>query len=63
MSVSSQFYLDQADLCGRKALDAALSNQREIYLRSQAAWQAMADRTIRTDAERAKREASKVPAS
>jgi hypothetical protein len=59
MSVSSQFYLEQAAKCARSASDAALDNQRETFLRSQEAWQAMADRAIRVDAERAKRDAAR----
>ena len=49
MSVSSQFYLEQAAKCARSADDAMLDNQREIFRRSSAAWQAMADRAIRTE--------------
>lgn len=59
MSVSSQFYLEQAARCVRSASDAALANQREIFERSAAAWQAMADRAIRTDNERAIRDAAR----
>jgi hypothetical protein len=63
MSVSSQFYLEQAAKCERSAHDAALDNQRAIFERSAAAWQAMADRAIRTDAERAVRDAAREVAS
>ncbi len=56
MSASTQFYLDQAAECGRNALSAPLANQREIQLKAQAAWQAMADRAIKTAAERDRRE-------
>ena len=60
MSVSTQFYLDQAAKCAQGAVDAKLPNQRETFLRSQEAWQAMAERAIRVDAERAKRDAARV---
>lgn len=56
MSVSTQFYLDQAAACGRNALSANLQNQRDVLLKAQAAWQAMADRAIRTAAERDRRD-------
>lgn len=56
MSASTQFYLDQAAECGRNAQSATLQNQREVLLKAQAAWQAMADRAIRTAAERDRRE-------
>ena len=56
MSASTQFYLDQAAACGRNAQSATLQNQREVLLKAQAAWQAMADRAIRTAAERDRRE-------
>ena len=38
MSVSTQFYLDQAAACGRNALSANLQNQRDVLLKAQAAW-------------------------
>ncbi len=60
MSVSTQFYIDQAAKCGNDAAGAALANQRETLLRAQSAWQAMADKGIKTDAERAKREPARV---
>ena len=59
MSVSTQFYLDQAAECGRNAQSAMLENQREVLLKAQAAWQAMADRAIRTTAERDRRDAER----
>ncbi len=59
MSATSQFYLEQAAKCARSADDAVLDNQREVFRRSAAAWQAMADRAIRTDTERAKRDATR----
>lgn len=59
MSASTQFYLDQAALCGRNAQAATLQNQREVLLKAQAAWQAMADRAISTATERDRREAER----
>lgn len=56
MSASTQFYLDQAVQCGLDAQSAILQNQREVLLKAQAAWQAMADRAIRTAAERDRRD-------
>jgi hypothetical protein len=59
MSVSTQFYLDQAAKCAREAGDALLPNRREVLIRAQASWQAMADKAIRVAAERDKREAER----
>lgn len=59
MAVSTQFYLDQAAECGRNAASATLQNQREVLLKAQAAWQAMADRAIRTATERDRRDAER----
>ena len=59
MSVSTQFYLDQAAECGRNAQRATLQNQREVQLKAQAAWQAMAERAIKTAAERDRRDAER----
>jgi hypothetical protein len=59
MSASTQFYLDQAALCGRNAQSATLANQREVLLKAQDAWQAMADRAIRTAVERDRRDAER----
>lgn len=59
MSASTQFYIDQAALCGQNAQSATLANQREVLLKAQAAWQAMADRAIRTASERDRRESER----
>lgn len=56
MSASTQFYLDQAAQCAKSAAAAALPNQRDIYRKAEAAWQAMADRALRTSAERDRRD-------
>lgn len=60
MSVATQFYLDQAAKCEREASDALLPNRREILLRAQASWQAMADKALRVAEERDKRESERV---
>ena len=59
MSASGKFYLAQAALCAQSAQGTALANQREKYLRAQAAWQALADREIGIVAARDLREAEK----
>ena len=60
MSVASQFYSDQAKACALSAASSRLPNQRETFLRAEAAWQAMADRAQRVSTEREQREADKV---
>ena len=57
MSPPANFYLEQVAICARAARDCRLDNEREKYLRSQAAWQALADRTIEVATARALREA------
>ena len=57
MSVPFLFYLEQAESCAKAAADAQLPNQRDTYLRSEKAWQTLADRTAATAAARAAREA------
>ena len=59
MSASGKFYLAQAALCAQNAQGTALANQRDKYLRAQAAWQALADREIGIVAARNLREAEK----
>lgn len=59
MTVPDQFYLDQAAECARSAAGATLSNQREKYLRAQAAWEALANRNQYVRAARERREAVK----
>lgn len=51
------FYRGQAEDCARSAAEALLPNQRETFLRSEKAWQMLADRTALTAAARARREA------
>ncbi len=56
MSSTSDFYLTQADKCTAEATEATLEQVRERNLRAAAAWQAMADKLIRTEAARAEKE-------
>ena len=59
MSASGKFYLAQAALCAQNAQGTALANQRDKYLRAQAAWQALADRETGIVAARDLRDAEK----
>jgi len=52
MSAASDFYLARADENAREALACGLDNVRERYLRSEAAWRAMAERVMLSDAMR-----------
>jgi len=56
---SSPFYLQQVSKCAQAAADTPLANQRETFLRAQAAWQALADRETAVKDARDKREAEK----
>lgn len=56
MSATGAFYQSQADLAGREADAAGLPQQREIFLRSQRAWQALADRIALTEIARKERD-------
>lgn len=56
MSPASRFYQQQADNCGAAAAAAALANQRDIFLRSQAVWLSLAAREIEVQTARAERE-------
>ena len=60
MSVPDEFYHEQAALCAQSAAESTLSNQREKYLRAQAAWQALADRDKNIRAVRDRREAARL---
>ena len=62
MFASSQFYLNQAALCAKSAAGTLLPNQRETFLRAQAAWQALADREIEIKAARDLRDAERAEA-
>ena len=57
MSLQKNFYIEQATNCAREADEAKLPNLRAMFLRSQKAWQALADRKGLTDEARALREA------
>jgi len=59
MSTDSRFYLEQAANCAKEAEAASLSNQREMHRRSQAAWQALAERRLLMEANRAKAQQAK----
>jgi hypothetical protein len=56
MSVSSRFYLEQAETCATQAAAATLDNRRETLLRSREVWLGLAAREIATTAARAERE-------
>ncbi|WP_164156255.1 hypothetical protein [Sandarakinorhabdus rubra] len=55
MRATSEFLETQILSCARMAADAGLSNQRAMFLRAQAAWQALADKESVVQAERIKR--------
>ena len=59
MASESDFYLRQAENCAKLADAALLPNRREIHLRAQAAWQALADKRLLTEAQRARLDAQK----
>ncbi len=59
MATEAGFFLEQAGQCARAAADTLLPNLREKYLRSADAWQALADREIRTKAARVERDAER----
>jgi hypothetical protein len=60
MTVSSQFYLTQVVHCARSAAQSTLANERDKFLRAQAAWQALADRELGIKTARERREADRV---
>lgn len=55
MRATSLFYSTQIEQCGRNAADAVLDNQRDMFLRAQAAWQLLADKETAAQTERDKR--------
>jgi hypothetical protein len=59
MSAASDFYLARADQDARDALTCGLDNVRERHLRSEAAWRAMADKVMRSEAMREQADAEK----
>ncbi len=56
MAAAAPFYLQQAEICARSAAATLLDNQRDTFLRSRAAWLALAARDIEVQAGRAARE-------
>jgi hypothetical protein len=52
MQQTVTFFLEQAAICGKAAEETVLPLQRERFLRSQAAWQKLADQRGETLAER-----------
>ena len=59
LTVAGRFYLEQVATCAVAAASAALANQRETWLRAEAAWQALADREIRVTNARILRETAR----
>lgn len=59
MTTTRDFYLARADDARAEAARASLANVRERNLRAAAAWDAMADRALRTERQRAAQEARK----
>ncbi|NKJ40841.1 hypothetical protein [Novosphingobium sp. SG720] len=59
MSEAQDFYLRQVALSAKAADESDLANQRDKHLRSQAAWQVLADRAGKTAAAKAANEAQK----
>ncbi|MEI6484783.1 MAG: hypothetical protein WCO11_00795 [Sphingomonadales bacterium] len=55
MRANSLFYQCQIDQCAANAAAAGLSNQRDMFLRAQAAWQGLADKEAAAESERLKR--------
>ena len=62
MRGSIEFFQTQIDHFIGMAAASALPNQREMFLRAQAAWQALADKEVLAQAERTKREGPRAPA-
>lgn len=58
MTTTSEFYREQAEACIRAAAEAPLANRRAILLQAQARWEDLAEREVRMQAARARREAA-----
>jgi len=58
MPANKDFYLARAAESARDAAETVLPNVRERCLRAEAAWRAMAERMVKSEAER-KREAAR----
>lgn len=52
MSATSDFYLARVEQCTREADETKLTNVRDRCLRAAAAWQGMADRVMKGEADR-----------
>lgn len=61
MAQAADFYIQQAASCGEAAEGATLANERDKYLQAQAAWQALADASAKTQEAARKREAERKP--
>jgi hypothetical protein len=59
MAEARSFYVQQAENCAKAASEATLTNERVKFLQAQAAWQALADKTVLGQAQAAKREAER----
>lgn len=59
MSATSDFYLARAAQNAREAQETELANVRERCLRAEKAWRAMAERLVKSEAERARQAAGK----
>lgn len=59
MAEAVAFYVRQAESCGKAAAESTLANERDKFLKAQAAWQALADKTALVQAQAAKREAER----
>jgi len=60
MAANSEFYLARAAQSAKEASEAVLDNVRDRCLRSEKAWQAMADRTVYAEKERDKKNQVKI---
>ncbi|WP_375195877.1 hypothetical protein [Sphingobium sp.] len=59
MSVTSDFYLARVAQCDWEANETDLTNVRDRCLRAKAAWQTMADRVLKGEADRKQQAADK----
>lgn len=59
MVAISDLYFTRAAECAREAQATNLANVRTRFLRSEAAWRAMADRQLKTENERDRQAAEK----
>ena len=57
-----EFFQTQIDHFVGMAAASALPNQRAMYVRAQAAWQALADKEVLAQSERTKRDVPRTPA-